>query len=73
MAKAKTIKNTPTLQAQAETDFTFNNPSRAVIRFNASKVIELNVDLQQLSVSGVLYDEVNKKEYSLVGELTEKE
>lgn len=73
MAKAKTIKNTPTLQAQAETDFTFNSPSRAVIRFNASKVIELNVDLQQLSVSGVLYDEVNKKKYSLVGELTEKE
>lgn len=73
MAKAKTIKKTPTLKAQAETDFTFNNPSRAVIRFNSSKVLELNVDLEQLAVLGVLYDEVNKKEYSLVGELTEKE
>ena len=73
MAKTKTIKKAPALRAVSERDFTFNNPCRAVVRFNASNVLEFVVDLEQLTVLGNLYDEVTGKEYSLVGELTEKE
>lgn len=73
MAKTKTVKKSPILKAVSEKDFTFNNPCKAVVRFNASNVLEFVVDLEQLTVLGNLYDEVNNKEYSLVGELTEKE
>lgn len=73
MAKSKTIKNAPILKAVSETDFTFNNPCRAVIRFNSANVLDVLVDLEQLTIAGTLYDEVNSKEYQVNGELTEKE
>lgn len=72
MARSKTIKNAP-LKAVSETDFTFNVPCRAVIRFNSANVLDVLVDLEQLTISGTLYDEVNGKEYQVAGELTEKE
>ena len=73
MAKSKTIKNAPILKAVSETDFTFNTPCRAVIRFNSANVLDVLVNLEQLTISGTLYDEVNNKEYQVNGELTEKE
>ena len=70
---ARTKNKAPILKAVSETDFTFNEPCKAVIRFNAKNVLDILVDLEQLSVTGTLYDEVDNKEYQLVGELTVKE
>lgn len=68
MAKAKS-KN---LRGAGSPDFTYNEPLRAVIRFNSENVLIFDIDRENDAVSGRLVDEVNGTAYVLAGTLTEE-
>ena len=68
MAKAK-AKN---LRGAGSPDFTYNEPLRAVIRFNSENVLGIAIDRDNDAVTGGLIDEINGKTYTLAGTLTEE-
>lgn len=69
MAKAKNVKN----RNVTETDFTFNEPKNVVIRFNSAAVLSINLDMDNMSLSGKLTDEVTGAVYDVTGTITEGE
>lgn len=67
MAKTKTVKN----RNVNETDFTFNEPKNVVIRFNSAAVLSISLDLDNMSLSGKLTDELTGTVYNVAGTITE--
>ncbi len=56
-----------------ETDFTFENPNRATIRFNRANILEVSNNGEALTVTCKLINEITKKTYIGVANLSEVE
>lgn len=54
-------------------DFTVKETNKVIIRFNDANVLELIVNKADLSISGILTDEINDKTYTIAGSMTEEE
>ena len=74
MAKAKTIKAAPVKNRNDDlTDDTFRNPVQALIRFNSSCVVFIEIDNEQNTASVQLTNDLTGVKLSGTADLTEVE